>query len=105
MKKILIVLTLAALLAFAGQAFAHTPLMSCFDNGDGTVTCEGGFSDGSSASGVKIHIVDGAGKPIKETKMTEDSEITFQKPSGTYMVIFDAGEGHRVEVNGADIVE
>lgn len=105
MKKMLIVLTLAALLAFAGQAFAHSPLMSCFDNGDGTVTCEGGFSDGSSASGVKVHIKDGAGKSIQETKMTEDSEVTFKKPSGTYMVVFDAGEGHTVEVNGADIVE
>ena len=46
MKKLMIVLTLAAMLAFAGQAFAHSPLMSCFDNGDNTVTCEGGFSDG-----------------------------------------------------------
>ena len=105
MKKMLIVLTLAALLAFAGQAFAHSPLMSCFDNGDGTVTCEGGYSDGSSAAGVKVHVLDGAGKSIKETKMTEDSEVTFQKPSGDYKVVFDGGEGHTVEVNGADIVE
>ena len=105
MKKTLIVLTLAALLAFAGQAFAHSPLMSCFDNGDGTVTCEGGFSDGSSASGVKVHILDGDGKSIEETKMTQDSEVTFKKPAGTYKVVFDAGEGHTVEVNGADIVE
>ena len=28
MKKMMIVLTLAALVAFAGQAFAHSPLMS-----------------------------------------------------------------------------
>lgn len=105
MKKLMIVLTLAALLAFAGQAFAHSPLMSCFDNGDNTITCEGGFSDGSSAAGVKIHINDSDGKSILETKMTEDSEVTFDKPAGDYMVIFDAGEGHTVEVNGADIVE
>jgi hypothetical protein len=105
MKKMLIVLTLAALLAFAGQAFAHSPLMSCFDNGDGTVTCEGGFSDGSSGAGVAVHVVDGAGKSIQETKMTQDSEVTFKKPSGDYKVIYDAGEGHTVEVKGADIVE
>lgn len=105
MKKLMIVMTLAALLAFAGQAFAHSPLMSCFDNGDNTITCEGGFSDGSSAAGVKLHIKDGNGKPIMETKMNEDSELTFDKPAGAYMVIFDAGEGHTVEVNGADIVE
>ncbi|NDV19053.1 hypothetical protein GO013_06420 [Pseudodesulfovibrio sp. JC047] len=105
MKKLMICLTLAAMVAFSGQAFAHSPLMSCFDNGDNTVTCEGGFSDGSSASGVKMHIKDGDGKTILETKMNEDSECTFDKPAGTYMVLFDAGEGHRVEVNGADIVE
>jgi len=105
MKKMMIVLTLAALLAFTGQAFAHSPLMSCFDNGDNTVTCEGGFSDGSSAAGVKLHIKDGNGKPVLETRMNEDSEVTFDKPAGSYVVIFDAGEGHTVEVNGADIVE
>jgi len=105
MKKLTIVLTLAAMVAFAGQAFAHSPLMSCFDNGDNTVTCEGGFSDGSSASGVKLYVKDGNGKTILDTKMNEDSELTFDKPAGAYMVIFDAGEGHAVEVNGSDIVE
>ncbi|WP_207263885.1 hypothetical protein [Desulfovibrio sp. Huiquan2017] len=105
MKKLMIVLTLASLLAFAGQAFAHSPLMSCFDNGDGTVTCEGGFSDGSSASGVKIHVTDGSGKSLIETNMNQDSEVTFKKPAAGYMVIFDGGEGHTVEVNGTDIVE
>ncbi|SOB60102.1 conserved exported protein of unknown function [Pseudodesulfovibrio profundus] len=105
MKKLTIVLTLAAMVAFAGQAFAHSPLMSCFDNGDNTVTCEGGFSDGSSAAGVKLYVKDGNGKTILDTKMNEDSELTFDKPAGAYMVIFDAGEGHAVEVNGSDIVE
>ena len=105
MKKMMIVLTLAAMLAFAGQAFAHSPLMSCFDNGDNTVTCEGGFSDGSSASGVKMHVTDANGKSLVETKMNEDSEVTFDKPAGAYVVIFDGGEGHSVEIDGADIVE
>ncbi|WP_419785957.1 hypothetical protein [Pseudodesulfovibrio sp.] len=105
MKKLMIVLTLAAVMALAGQAFAHSPLMSCFDNGDNTVTCEGGFSDGSSASGVNIHVLDGNGKSVLETKMNQDSECTFDKPAGNYSVHFDAGEGHRVEINGKDIVE
>jgi type 1 fimbria pilin len=105
MKKLMIVLTLAAMTAFAGQAFAHSPLMSCFDNGDGTVTCEGGFSDGSSAAGVSIHVTDGDGKSVLETKMNEDSECTFDKPEAAYSVMFDAGEGHQVKIDGADIVE
>lgn len=105
MKKLMLMMTLAAMLAFAGQAFAHTPLCDCFDNGDGTVTCEGGFSDGSSASGVKMSVKDGGGKVLLDGKMSEFSEFTFDKPEGDYNVYFDAGEGHIVEVKGADIVE
>lgn len=106
MKRMMLMMTLvAAMLAFAGQAFAHTPLCDCFDNGDGTVTCEGGFSDGSSASGVKMTVVASGGEILNEGKMSEFSEFTFDKPSGDYKVLFDAGEGHIVEVNGADIVE
>lgn len=49
------VFTLFAVLACA-FVFAHTPLLSVFDNGDGTITCEGGFSNGASAEGVEIRI-------------------------------------------------
>lgn len=95
----------AALLATAGLAKAHTPLFSCYDNGDNTVTCEGGFSDGSSAAGVAVHLLDASGKVAKELKLDEFSELTFDKPSGDYAVQFDAGEGHRIKVEGKDIVE
>jgi hypothetical protein len=96
---------LAGLLLIAGPASAHTPLFSCFDNGDGTVTCEGGFSDGSSAAGVKVHLKDGAGNTLQETQMDEFGELTFEKPEGDYSVTLDAGEGHQVEVKGSDILE
>lgn len=99
MKKILI-----GLAFLASSVFAHTAIMSCFDNGDGTITCEGGFSDGSSASGVKFHILED-GKKTFETKMNEDSEVTFKKPAGSYSAVFDAGEGHQVHVKGSEITE
>ena len=89
----------------ATYAFAHTPLCSCYDNGDGTITCEGGFSDGSSAAGVVMRVVDSPGKVIIEGKMNEDSEFTFKKPKGPYKVEFDAGPGHVVEVPGSEITE
>lgn len=92
-------------LVLAGPAFAHTPLCSCYDNGDGTVTCEGGFSDGSSASGVQMRVEGKGGKVLLKGKMDQDSEFTFDKPSGAYKVVFDAGEGHVVEVDGKEIVE
>ena len=95
----------AALALMAGTAMAHTPLCNCFDNGDDTVTCEGGFSDGSSAAGVEMSVLDSSGKPILSGKMNEDSEYTFDKPSGKYSVRFFAGEGHEVMVSSDNIVE
>ncbi|PIF04589.1 MAG: hypothetical protein CSA86_01520 [Arcobacter sp.] len=98
-KSLLLTATIAT-----SSLFAHTAIMSCFDNGDGTITCEGGFSDGSSASGVKFR-VEANGKTIFEAKMSEDSEVTFNKPSGNYNAVFDAGEGHQVFIKGSDITE
>lgn len=99
MKKILLSLAFVA-----SSMFAHTAIMSCFDNGDGTITCEGGFSDGSSASGVKFHVLQDK-KEVFNAKMNEDSEVTFKKPAGDYTAVFDAGEGHQVHVKGSDITE
>lgn len=90
---------------FVGQALAHTPLCSCYDNGDGTVTCEGGFSDGSSAAGVKVRVEKNGGGVLLNGKMDEDSEFTFDKPGESYKVVFDAGEGHAIEIDGKEIVE
>ncbi|MEA3279410.1 MAG: hypothetical protein U9Q38_02245 [Thermodesulfobacteriota bacterium] len=104
-KKMFIVGLLVFGLFMAGQALAHTPLCSCYDNGDGTITCEGGFSDGSSAAGVEIRALNSTGKVIIKGRMTEDSEFTFKKPSGDYKVEFDAGPGHVVEVPGSEITE
>ncbi|MCK9256836.1 MAG: hypothetical protein M0P02_02035 [Sulfurospirillaceae bacterium] len=82
--------------------FAHTALMSCFDNGDGSVTCEGGFSDGSSASGINFLVLQN-GNVIESGKMDGHSEYTFDKPEGDYEAVFDAGEGHKVIVKSSDI--
>ena len=98
------VLVLAALF-FAGQALAHTPLCSCYDNGDGTITCEGGFSDGSSASGVQMRVEKNGGGILLKGKMDEDSEFNFDKPAEDYKVVFDAGEGHEIEIDGKEIFE
>ncbi|MCR4667379.1 MAG: hypothetical protein K5657_08840 [Desulfovibrio sp.] len=105
MNKVMMTLALAATLAFPVAANAHSPIFDCSDNGDGTVSCEGGFSDGSSASGVAIHLLDGSGKTVEELKLDKNSEITFKKPAGDYKVTFDAGAGHQVTREGKDIVQ
>ncbi len=89
----------------AGQVLAHTPLCSCYSNGDGSVTCEGGFSDGSSAAGVSMKVLDGGQKVLIEGKMDQDSEFTFKMPSVPYKVQFDAGPGHVVEIDGKEITQ
>lgn len=106
MKKVfLIMITIAVFILTASIGFAHTPLCSCYDNGDGSITCEGGFSDGSSAAGVQLRVVEKAGIILIKGKMDEDSEFTFERPSGPFKVQFDAGPGHVVEVEGKEISE
>lgn len=105
MRSILMSGLLSAMALGSLSAFAHTPLCACYDMGDGTVLCEGGFSDGSSASGVGIRVVDSDGNPLLEGEMSEDSEFEFDKPDGDYTVVFDAGPGHAIEIDGKDIVE
>jgi len=104
--RILKTLVLLAVVCFAAaSAQAHSPLCDCFDNGDNTVTCEGGFSDGSSASGVTMTVKDEKGAVIQEGKMDANSEFTFPKPEGPYTVTFDAGEGHGVVIKSENIVQ
>lgn len=102
-KQIILTGILALGIFVSGQSFAHTPLCSCYDNGDGTITCEGGFSDGSSAAGVEIRVKGKDGNVLIQGKMDEYSEFTFDKPSDDYTVEFDAGEGHHMEVEGKEI--
>jgi hypothetical protein len=87
----------------AGQVAAHTPLFACFDNADGTIFCEGGFSDGSSAAGVPILVKDGSGAELFRGELSKNSDIVFDKPAGDYLVIFDGGDEHRIEIPGAQI--
>lgn len=96
--------TILSHLIVASSAFAHSAIMNCFDNADGTITCEGGFSDGSSASGVYF-VIEQNGKEIYEAKMNENSEVTFKKPQGEFTAILDAGEGHEVYIKSKDITQ
>ena len=84
MRRIVPVLFTCLLLAvlFVPQALAHTPLCACADEGDGTILCEGGFSDGASGEGVNMQVLDADGKVLIEGKMNEDSEFQFKKPKG-----------------------
>jgi hypothetical protein len=94
-----------ALAGLAGVAHAHNAICDCYDNGDDTITCEGGFSDGGAAVGVPMRVLDGSGKVLIEGVMSDQSDFTFTKPEIDFRVEFDGGEGHVVQIDGRDIEE
>lgn len=102
-KRILFISGLLMVLIGATQAYAHSPLCSCLENADGTITCEGGFSDGSAAAGVEVRVVDDQGKVLYKGKMDKIGEYTFRKPKGPFTFIFNAGPGHIVKIKSKDI--
>lgn len=52
-----------------------------------------------------MSVLDANGAELISSKMSEDGEFEFKKPSGQYSVLFDAGPGHKIEVDSKDIVE
>jgi hypothetical protein len=106
MDRARLVLASVPLLALAAAAAnAHNAICDCFDNGDDTITCEGGFSDGGKAAGVAMRVLDQAGKVLVDGKMSDNSDFTFAKPKVDFRVEFDAGQGHVVTIDGRDIEE
>lgn len=105
MRKFAVLFFLWAMFGFADiqSAFAHSALFDCFDNGDGTILCQGGFSDGSSAQGVRIVIQDGDGNALQEAVLDSNSEVVLEKPSRNFSILFDGGTGHSIEINGESI--
>jgi len=94
-----------ALIGLAELALAHNPICDCFDNGDNTITCEGGFSDGGTAVGVPMRVLDDTGRILIEGVMSDRSDFTFTKPGVGFRVEFEGGDGHVVQIDGRDIEE
>jgi len=93
------------LAASCTSAWAHSALLNCYDNADGTFTCQGGYSDGSSATGIRIVVRDSSGTILQEARLDSNSEVVLQRPQGDFTVLFDGGSGHSVEVDGRSLVQ
>lgn len=90
-----------ASLFFVMTVFAHTPLLTVEDNGDGTIFVQGGFSNGASAGGVKVYLTSVAtGEKLWEGVFPDIGELDIQIPNEPYTVTFDAGPGHVVVKDG-----
>jgi hypothetical protein len=103
-KPIILSMLFAALLCAIVPAFAHSPVCNCYnDDTKKNVTCEGGFSDGGSAEGVPIRVLDARDKVLIEGKMDRKGIFSFAKPIEEFHVVFDAGQGHTVTIYAEDI--
>lgn len=102
-KTWMIVAGLVGAYGLGETILAHSPICNCYDNGDDTVTCEGGFSDGASAEGVSIRIVNDQNRVLIDGQMDADSTYTFSRPDQDFHVIFDAGDSHIVMIYADDI--
>ncbi len=101
---------LAFLLAIAGSAFlisgrayAHDPILSCYENKDVTVTCEAGYSDGSPSAGQTIRVVQNNKRLILEDRFGKDSSFTFKKPDVGFTVEFLGDPSHRATFDSEDL--
>ena len=88
---------------FCQATFAHGPVFDCYIGDDNRVTCEAGFTDGSSAAGRQIHVQDPSGKVLLQGEVGNDNTYTFQPPAGNYSVVFLGGAGHQITIQSSDI--
>ncbi|MHC2148217.1 hypothetical protein [Pseudomonas sp. PSXD-163] len=91
------------LLGAASPAQAHNPMCECKPIDGEQIECTGGFSDGSGAPGVTLDVIGYNEEILVPGKLGENSKLTFKRPAGEFYVLFDAGPGHVVEIDYADI--
>ncbi|AZF04666.1 hypothetical protein [Pseudomonas sp. R5-89-07] len=88
---------------FSHVALAHNPMCECKEIAGEQIQCKGGFSDGSGAPGVTLDVIGYDETILVPGKLGADSTLTFKKPASEFYVLFDAGPGHVVEIDQADI--
>lgn len=96
-------LLIAGSLLFCQAALAHAPVFDCYLESDDQVTCEAGYTDGSSAAGRKVHVRDASNKVLLEGSIGQDNTYRFQAPADHYSVVFLGGDAHDATIQSSDI--
>ncbi|MCG6575421.1 hypothetical protein EGM97_11975 [Pseudomonas sp. AF32] len=96
-------LALLLCVGFSTGALAHNPMCECKAIDAEQIQCTGGFSDGSGAPGVTLDVIGYDETILVPGKLGADSKLTFKRPDAEFYVLFDAGPGHVVEIDQADI--
>ena len=97
-----IVMVAGALLC-ADPAAAHTPIVACFDNGDDTVTCEAGYSDGAPSVGQTVRVLTSNRRLLEQSVFDKTNSYSFKKPAEPFIVEFEGDPSHVAIFDGDDL--
>jgi hypothetical protein len=91
------------LAAAATPAMAHAPLIDCYVDDDDAITCEAGYSDGSSAANQVIQVRDEDERLLFEDHFAEDGTFHFPRPEADeYHVVFVGDAAHQADIYSSD---
>jgi len=81
--------------------YAHSLLLNIVNNNNNTITVEGIFNTGESASGalIKLESIE-TKETLYKKRLPDISQLTINIPKEPYLVILDGGEGHQVSEQG-----
>jgi len=96
--------SVAGILSACAAAHAHAPVLDCYIKQD-QVQCEAGFSDGSSAAGKKIQVLDARNKVLLEGVLDNAGTYVFKPPGVDYHVVFLGGDNHQTTLYSSNITQ
>ena len=105
MLKMAGLISIAAVVIFAGAADAHTLRLQCKKISTDDVVCRALFSDGEVARGMAVQLYDeNAGDKVLRTGKTDaKGEYAFKAPNAEYSVVIVATKSEVTSLSSEDI--
>ncbi len=95
-------LMFVAACCLSSQVSAHSLFLNC-EQQDENIACTGGFSDGTKANNLPVEVFSYDDELLAQGKTDDNSHYQFTRPDSDFYILMDAGPGHVVEVDVADI--
>lgn len=80
----------------------HIPVGKCWTESK-DIVCEGGESDGHPLDDALVEAISYDEKTLFSGKLDDQSRIRFQRPTGPFYILIDAGPGQVIELDWKDI--
>ena len=80
----------------------HIPIGKCWTESK-SIICEGGESDGHPLLDALVEVISYDEKTLFSGKLDDQSRIRFQRPTGQFYILIDAGPGQVIELDWKDI--